>query len=94
MKSYSDQILSEIKSWAINEEKVSSLALVGSYATGRQTDASDIDLVVVSKSKGDLLRDRNWTNLFGKIKRKKLKIGENFLLFGFGIPTALRSSLV
>lgn len=73
MKPYPIQLLSKIASWARNEKSISSLAIVGSYAIGTQTETSDLDIVVVSKKKETLLLNRNWTNLFGKKVKEEIE---------------------
>ena len=83
MKPYPVRLLSKIESWARNEGQVSSLAIVGSYATGTQNEASDIDVVIVSKRKEILLRNREWTNLFGKKIKEEIE--------NWGMLTSIRA---
>lgn len=40
------QIISDVATWAKQEDKVRAVALVGSYARGAERMASDVDLAV------------------------------------------------
>lgn len=62
-------LLQEVANWAIAQEDVVGVVLVGSFASGRAGPGSDVDLVIISKASQILLEDSSWTQLFGSSKR-------------------------
>ena len=46
--------------WAALESSITALGLVGSYASGHPSMASDVDLVVLTRRPDRYVRDRRW----------------------------------
>jgi len=61
-------ILDRIISWSNEDSRVKALFLVGSYARNTQKPSSDIDLVIITDKKEQLLQ-LDWIELFGVCKR-------------------------
>jgi len=57
-----------VLSWAKPRPDILGILLVGSCARGDYRPDSDVDLVVLSENKGNLLEDRTWTETFGRIE--------------------------
>ena len=49
------------------------MALVGSYARGTATEASDVDLVVLANEPALYLQERAWTHLFGNVVNQQVE---------------------
>lgn len=66
--------LTQIVHWAKNQDDISGIALVGSYARGTANQDSDIDLVILAKNHKNYLSDLAWLSQFGNyylIKKKR-----------------------
>jgi predicted nucleotidyltransferase len=59
---------SVLLAWAKSDPCVAGVLLVGSYARGAARADSDVDLVLLSDSKAELVNDSKWTGTFGAIK--------------------------
>ncbi|MBN1799643.1 MAG: nucleotidyltransferase domain-containing protein [Spirochaetales bacterium] len=59
--------IGHIKNWALNEPKVNSVLLVGSYARHNAKPDSDIDLVIIVEKQIDFLHNHDWIYLFGRV---------------------------
>jgi 3-methyladenine DNA glycosylase AlkD len=63
--------LDQVLSWATEHVDIQSVALVGSYACGRATPSSDIDLVLLVDEPGFYLADTSWIGQFGSPLRQQ-----------------------
>ena len=72
-KDRAERFLREFSHWASGQSDIQAVALVGSYARGTATEASDVDLVVVANQPGLYLQDRSWARAFGKILRQQVE---------------------
>ena len=61
-------VVDAARRWAQGDDRISALALVGSWASGRATDASDVDLIVLSARPSSLLDDSSWFGEFGPVE--------------------------
>lgn len=66
-----EKFLKDIKQWAKNEEQVESIIVVGSYARGTYKETSDIDLVIITSKKNEMLKNQNFIKLFGDVKKSQ-----------------------
>lgn len=64
-------IFKKISQWAEESPRIESVLLVGSWARGENRASSDIDLVVLTDAKEELLRDQSWTARFGRVARQQ-----------------------
>ena len=65
------KMLKDIKQWAENEKQVESIIVVGSYARGTYKKTSDIDLVIITSKKNEMLKNQNFIKLFGDVKKSQ-----------------------
>ena len=68
-----EQFLNEFSRWATDQDNIEAVALVGSYARGTATEASDVDLVVLANQPDLYLQERTWTQTFGKIVNQRVE---------------------
>ncbi len=64
-----EYFLSQVVHWAMSRPDCAGLALVGSYARGEATFASDIDLVFITDIPEEYLKNTRWAQQFGKTLR-------------------------
>lgn len=62
-----NDFLEAVADWVKQRHDISALALVGSRARGNATNSSDVDLVILSRQPAEVLRDEDWTRLFGDV---------------------------
>lgn len=55
--------------WARAQADLLAAALVGSYARGTATPASDVDLVILARDPARYVRDPRWVEQFGAVAR-------------------------
>ena len=65
------KLLSHVLAWAKDDPQMESVILVGSYARGRYTDTSDVDLVLLTPGKAQLLRTQTFVEAFGTVGKKQ-----------------------
>ena len=94
--------VSEIKETAVrlgeNDNLISCILLVGSYARNEQKPDSDIDLVVISKDKNKMINIHDWIKKMGEIDSEikieycgeitSLRINCNGIEYELGIGSA------
>lgn len=61
--------LDEILNWGENDASIDAVILVGSYARGTQTNDSDVDLVILTPQKTELVSDPVFIHRFGKAEK-------------------------
>lgn len=61
--------IDEAKKWAIQNDNIRCMVLVGSYARGAAGADSDVDLVVMADNPRVFLRDHSFADRFGSISR-------------------------
>jgi predicted nucleotidyltransferase len=66
-----DGFLFEFKRWAATEDRIHAVALIGSHARRSETEASNVDLIVVVSPPNIYLEYRQWTSLFGNVVREQ-----------------------
>jgi predicted nucleotidyltransferase len=77
-----ERLLAVVCEWARSEPRVAAVALVGSWARGAARPDSDVDLVVLTPSPDDFLRDAGFAGRFGRVERSSVE--------DFGRVTSLR----
>jgi len=56
-----EQLLDAVAKWAASRNDILGIALIGSWARGAATAASDVDLIILA-AQPDVFRDANWPN--------------------------------
>jgi predicted nucleotidyltransferase len=70
--SYQDFLLA-VKNWALEEQSIESILLVGSYARNEQRADSDIDLVIITSSKNSFIEHPGILKRFGVIVKQDIE---------------------
>ncbi|WP_457963949.1 nucleotidyltransferase family protein [Arthrobacter sp. D1-29] len=85
------QIISDVATWAKQEDKVRAVALVGSYARGAERMASDVDLVVLSDTPRSL-EDARWfeqlhpgarlirSEVWGPVRERRFRLASGLIV--------------
>lgn len=76
------RFLDGISQWAKSQPDMVGVALVGSHTRGTATDASDIDLVLLTDQPRRYLENAEWTGRFGEVQRLQVE--------DWGMVTSLR----
>jgi predicted nucleotidyltransferase len=66
--------LNELLNWGENDELIDSIILVGSYARGTETMESDVDLVIMTLEKSELVTDPNFIHQFGNVQKFSVEL--------------------
>lgn len=67
----SETFLIRVKRWAEETAHIEVLLVVGSHARGTQRPDSDLDLVLVTTEKTELVLDPSFPETFGKVLRRQ-----------------------
>jgi predicted nucleotidyltransferase len=59
--------------WSTRRRDIRAVALVGSYAIGKATESSDVDLVIIANDPQKYISDSDWTRVFGVPITKKIE---------------------
>lgn len=65
------QFFNDVRLWAEQSPQIESILLVGSWARGKNRASSDIDLIVLTEAKADMLCDPSWTARFGRVVKQQ-----------------------
>jgi predicted nucleotidyltransferase len=65
--------LNRVVAWAKKNTEIDGIALVGSYARNQAKEYSDIDLIILTNSKGAYISNKEWLNQFGDIEISRLE---------------------
>ncbi len=77
-----DSFLEDLARWAVSQNDMLAVALVGSYARGAATPDSDVDIILVSSHPDLYLKDSSWAADFGVIEKQQIE--------QYGMVTSLR----
>lgn len=61
--------INKIKQWGTENTNIKSIIIVGSYAKGTNKATSDIDLIIITTNKDEMLNNQNFIELFGEVER-------------------------
>ncbi len=64
-----EKFINEIKQWGTENTNIKSIIIVGSYARGTNKATSDIDLIIITTNKDEMLNNQNFIELFGEVER-------------------------
>lgn len=68
-----ERFLNAFAAWAAEEVGVKTVLLVGSYARGAATPASDIDLLLLVTDPRVYVEDPGWAGAFGAVERSAVE---------------------
>ena len=66
-----EKFIEAVKQWAEENGKIESVIIVGSYARGTNTVTSDLDLVILTPCRDEMVEDQEFTELFGEIAKRQ-----------------------
>ena len=69
-----DAFLEEFIYWAKQQSDVEGAALIGSYAGGKATENSDVDLMILTINASRYLDNHKWLSVFGEVARSQNEI--------------------
>ena len=61
--------INKINQWGTENTDIKSIIIVGSYAKGTNKATSDIDLIIITTNKDEMLNNQNFIELFGEVER-------------------------
>lgn len=65
--------LNDLKEYAEKTSYIESVLVVGSYARGTNKENSDLDIVMITSKKGEMVENQAFTKRFGTIEKKQIE---------------------
>lgn len=65
------QFIKALKEWAEQQKDIESVIVVGSYARGTNKASSDLDLVLITSNKSEMVESQAFVNFFGDVEDKQ-----------------------
>ncbi|HXI26497.1 MAG TPA: nucleotidyltransferase domain-containing protein [Pyrinomonadaceae bacterium] len=66
-----DAFLEKFTCWVKEQSDIEGAALIGSYASGKATENSDVDLMILTTSPSRYLSNKQWLSVFGEVARSQ-----------------------
>ena len=66
-----EDFISALKAFSENNSFIESVILVGSYARGTNQEDSDLDIVVITPNKAEMVANQDFVQNFGKVLSKQ-----------------------
>lgn len=66
-----EQFIKKLEEWALGNNDIESMIIVGSYARGTNKDTSDLDIVLVTTNKCKMVETQEFTKHFGDVEKKQ-----------------------
>lgn len=66
-----EEFISKLKEQAENSSHIESVLIVGSYARGTNKENSDIDIIIISSNKSEMVTDQLFTQAFGEVHKQQ-----------------------
>ena len=63
--------LNELKEYAESASHIESVIIVGSYARGTNRENSDLDIVIITSRKSEMVENQDFVQRFGKVDRQQ-----------------------
>lgn len=67
----SEEFISKLKEYAENSSHIESVLIVGSYARGTNKENSDIDIIIITSNKSEMVTDQLFTQAFGEVYKQQ-----------------------
>ena len=67
----SEEFISKLKEYAENSTHIESVLIVGSYARGTNKENSDIDIIIITSNKSEMVTDQLFTQAFGEVYKQQ-----------------------
>ena len=66
-----EDFFNELKEYARNISHIESIFIVGSYARGTNKENSDLDIVIITSNKSEMVLNQDFTQEFGEIDKQQ-----------------------
>lgn len=66
-----EEFISKLKEYAENTSHIESVLIVGSYARGTNKENSDLDIVIITSNKSDMITNQDFTQEFGEVYKQQ-----------------------
>ena len=66
-----ENFVNALKNFSANTTYIESVIIVGSYARGTNKKSSDLDIVIITPNKSEMVRNQNFVQNFGEVCKKQ-----------------------
>lgn len=66
-----EEFISKLKEYAENTSHIESVLIVGSYARETNKENSDLDIVIITSNKSDMIINQDFTQEFGEVCKQQ-----------------------
>ena len=66
-----EDFFNELKEYARNISHIESIFIVGSYARGTNKENSDLDIVIITSNKSDMIANHDFIQKFGEVYKQQ-----------------------
>ena len=66
-----EEFFNELKEYARNTSHIESILIVGSYARGTNKESSDLDIVIITSNKSDMIANQDFIREFGEVYKQQ-----------------------
>lgn len=68
-----EKIIQELKDFSAKNRHIKSTLIVGSYARGTNREDSDLDVVIITSKKDEMVENQQFVECFGEVKKKQIE---------------------
>lgn len=66
-----ESFINDLKEFAANTSYIESIIIVGSYAKGTNKESSDLDIVIITPNKSEMVKNQDFVQNFGEVAKKQ-----------------------
>lgn len=66
-----ENFINALKDFSANTSYIESVIIVGSYARGTNKESSDLDIVIITPNKSEMVRNQDFVQSFGEVYKKQ-----------------------
>lgn len=66
-----ENFINALKDFSANTPHIESVIIVGSYARGTNKESSDLDIVIITPNKSEMVRNQGFVQNFGEVYKKQ-----------------------
>ena len=78
-----EKIFSDLREYAERTSHIESVLIVGSYARGTNKENSDLDIIIITSNKSDMITNQSFTREFGEVYKQQTEY--------YGVCTSIRA---